>query len=293
MWVRFFCLLVLLACNALHAQDTVTYVYTDPNGTPLAEADAHGNITKTYDYTPYGVVALGTSPNGPGYTGHVNDPETNLVYMQGRYYDPATGRFLSIDPVAPKPSDGFGFNRYNYAKNNPIINIDPDGRTVTCDANSCTIEAHSLAEAAVDYLVVATVYAERAIQNTIGSTPVAHNESQGEPHPLPGGLVGTQDGKTRQQGKRINSGPLAPAHGGTGDSEKDFDKLTGGKASPAPTDKGYPEGTVIGDNGISHRPATDKSGPRIDIPANGDKPSETLHYPTPPPPPPTQPQPQQ
>jgi hypothetical protein len=36
-----------------HAQtDTVTYVYTDPQGTPLAEADAQGNIIARYDYTP-------------------------------------------------------------------------------------------------------------------------------------------------------------------------------------------------------------------------------------------------
>lgn len=42
--------------SSLHAQQqgTVTYVYTGPQGTPLAEADANGNITKTYDYPPYG-----------------------------------------------------------------------------------------------------------------------------------------------------------------------------------------------------------------------------------------------
>lgn len=28
----------------------VTYIYTDPQGTPLAEADASGNITATFDY---------------------------------------------------------------------------------------------------------------------------------------------------------------------------------------------------------------------------------------------------
>ncbi len=107
---------------------TVTYVYTDPQGTPLAEADANGNITATYDYTPYGTTALGTPPSGPGYTGHVNDPETNLVYMQARYYDAATGHFLSVDPSAPSSGNAFNFNRYDYANNNPILNIDPNGR---------------------------------------------------------------------------------------------------------------------------------------------------------------------
>jgi len=128
------CLLLLLSCSALHAQ--VTYVYTDPQGTPLAEADAHGNITATYDYAPYGNQALGTPPNGPGYTGHVNDPDTGLVYMQARYYDPSTGRLLSVDPVQPAAGNSFNFNRYDYANNNRINHTDPDGRCadgVTCD----------------------------------------------------------------------------------------------------------------------------------------------------------------
>ena len=136
----FFCTFTLFVCSALHAQQngTVTYVYTDPQGTPLAEADASGNVTKTFDYTPYGTTALGTSPNGPGYTGHVNDPETNLVYMQGRYYDPASGHFLSVDPTKPAPGNTMAFNRYDYANNNPIVNQDPDGKDCTRSGTTFT-----------------------------------------------------------------------------------------------------------------------------------------------------------
>lgn len=125
-----------MLCHVAHA-GTVTYVYTDPQGTPLAEADASGTIIATYDYAPYGmaVASMSPAPNGPGYTGHVNDPDTGLVYMQARYYDPAVGRFLSVDPVGPSPSSLFHFNRYNYASNNPIVNMDPDGRDDTCMGN--------------------------------------------------------------------------------------------------------------------------------------------------------------
>jgi RHS repeat-associated protein len=120
-------LLMLWLGGVAHA-GTVTYVYTDPQGTPLAEADASGNITATFDYAPYGSQALGTAPNGPGYTGHVNDPDTGLVYMQARYYDPSTGRFLSTDPVTPAAGNLFNFNRYAYANNNSIVNMDADGQ---------------------------------------------------------------------------------------------------------------------------------------------------------------------
>lgn len=122
-----FCYLLVLLSGFAQA-NTVTYVYTDPQGTPLAEADANGNITATFDYTPYGSQALGAPPNGLGYTGQVNDPDTGLVYMQARYYDPAVGRFLSVDPQRPSAGNAFSFDRYAYADNNPIRNIDPNGK---------------------------------------------------------------------------------------------------------------------------------------------------------------------
>ena len=50
--------------------------------------------------------------------------------MQQRYYDPAIGRFLSVDPIASDMQNGWNFNRYNYAANNPYRFIDPDGRSI-------------------------------------------------------------------------------------------------------------------------------------------------------------------
>jgi RHS repeat-associated protein len=121
--------LLLLLHFGLQAQTrTVHLYYTDPEGNVLAETDVHGNIIARYDYRPYGSVVQGPGPNGPGYAGHVNDPETGLSYMQQRYYDPGTGRFLSPDPVPPSSGDLSAFNRYDYVGNNPITRIDPDGR---------------------------------------------------------------------------------------------------------------------------------------------------------------------
>ncbi|HEV7777737.1 MAG TPA: RHS repeat-associated core domain-containing protein, partial [Luteibacter sp.] len=54
----------------VHAEQ-VKYYYTDAQGTVLATTDAQGNIFSTNDYRPYGLLALGQSQDGPGYTGHV------------------------------------------------------------------------------------------------------------------------------------------------------------------------------------------------------------------------------
>lgn len=110
---------------------TTTYIYTDQQGTVVAEANAQGSVTSTFDYSPYGIQALGTPPDGPGYTGHVNDPESDLVYMQARYFDPYSGRFLSVDPDDLDPGDIFKISRYTYANNAPTMLTDPTGREST------------------------------------------------------------------------------------------------------------------------------------------------------------------
>lgn len=110
------------------ATETVTYYYTNQQGTPLATADASGNILTTSDYQPYGSQVLGSTVVGPGYTGHVNDADSGLVYMQARYYDPVIGRFMSTDPNSNMIARVYSFGRYVYANDNPVGNIDPNGK---------------------------------------------------------------------------------------------------------------------------------------------------------------------
>jgi RHS repeat-associated protein len=91
-------------------------------------------------YEAYGGTAAGTVPNGIGFTGHVNDPDTGLVYMQQRYYDPIAARFLSVDPIVTDAETGKAFGRYDYANNNPYGFTDPDGRAgieINCYTYSC------------------------------------------------------------------------------------------------------------------------------------------------------------
>jgi RHS repeat-associated protein len=110
------------------AGETVTYYYTNEQGTPLTTTDGAGALTAASDYRPYGIQALGSAINGPGYTGHVNDVDSGFVYMQARYYDPEIARFVSTDPNVPRDGDTFNFSRYVYGNNNPILDTDPDGR---------------------------------------------------------------------------------------------------------------------------------------------------------------------
>jgi len=137
-WLGALAVGLLAMIGSVHAAEMVTYYYTSPQGTVLATADAAGNVISTADYRPYGAQALGAPVPGPGYTGHVNDVDSGLTYMQARYYDPNSGRFLSVDPEEAGAGDAFAFGRYSYGSLNPIVNIDPDGRQ-SCVPGGCTV----------------------------------------------------------------------------------------------------------------------------------------------------------
>ena len=141
-WILGGLLFALALVAPVQAKRTFTSLLTNAQGTVVAEMDVHGNVTYTAAYRPYGQQQTGTPQAGPGYTGHVNDPDTGLVYMQARYYDPSIGRFLSVDPVGPIAGNIFNFSRYSYTNNNPVNHIDPDGRCPDTDFG-CGVMAES------------------------------------------------------------------------------------------------------------------------------------------------------
>src|SRR5690606_4230756 len=108
--------------------ETVTYQHTDALGSPVATTNSAKTVLQRSEYEPYGFLANRPMQDGPGYTGHITDAATGLVYMQQRYYDPQIGRFLSVDAVRANGANGANFNRYWYATNNPYGSVDTDGR---------------------------------------------------------------------------------------------------------------------------------------------------------------------
>ncbi|MBO9489465.1 hypothetical protein J7384_03725 [Endozoicomonas sp. G2_1] len=107
-----------------------TYVHHDNVGSPVSGTNSSGSIAWRERYTPFGITLDNSSANNDqaGYTGHIKDSDTGLVYMQARYYDPVIGRFYSNDPIGWTPKNPvMSFNRYLYVNNNPYKYTDPDG----------------------------------------------------------------------------------------------------------------------------------------------------------------------
>ncbi|MBN2444093.1 MAG: RHS repeat-associated core domain-containing protein [Spirochaetales bacterium] len=64
---------------------------------------------------------MGDDENRFSYIGRKFDEEINLYYVNARYYDATTGRFINVDPVQD------GWNWYVYANDNPLKFTDPTG----------------------------------------------------------------------------------------------------------------------------------------------------------------------
>ena len=145
-----------VANTSAQTQQVVFFSY-DASGTPLSmtyngqkylyltnlQGDVTGILDTTgvklvsYDYTAYGqcfsisndtelaVTLSGLNPLR--YRGYVLDVETDLYYLQSRYYDPYIGRFLNSD-VFPATGQGvLGNNMFSYCGNNPVNRSDSAG----------------------------------------------------------------------------------------------------------------------------------------------------------------------
>ena len=62
------------------------------------------------------------------YRGYMYDAESGLYYLQSRYYDPETGRFIHSDNAIPSTGESVqGYNLFAYCMNNPINMDDQNG----------------------------------------------------------------------------------------------------------------------------------------------------------------------
>ena len=110
-----------------NASGEVLWALSDHQGSTRLVLDGDGSVVNNITYDAFGNVMIETNDSVNFrflYTGRESDPETGLNYNRGRYYDPTTGRFISIDPIGFAAGDS---NLYRYVGNNPLFYVDPFG----------------------------------------------------------------------------------------------------------------------------------------------------------------------
>ena len=98
--------------------------------------DEDGNEKASYVYNAWGnILEEKGEPilrrlNPLRYRGYVYDEDTTLYYLQTRYYDPTTGRFINADDTAYIGATGtvLSVNIFTYCENNAIMFTDYNGQ---------------------------------------------------------------------------------------------------------------------------------------------------------------------
>ena len=109
------------------------YIETDHLGSIVRAYDYVGNTKFSASYDAWGNQTISTNAIinlTRGYCGHEHWNQFGLIDMNGRFYDPLLGRFLSPDPYVQMPENPQNFNRYAYCLNNPLKYTDPSGEWI-------------------------------------------------------------------------------------------------------------------------------------------------------------------
>jgi RHS repeat-associated protein len=124
------------------------WVVSDQIGSGVVVVDETGFRVRHRVYEPFGAVAeeagAGSGPGRRIFAGHAFQPESGLYFMNARWFDAESGRFLSPDPIFDMASPQ-AHNAYSYAGNNPVSAGDPSGAFCTPILGTCFGSTVSLA----------------------------------------------------------------------------------------------------------------------------------------------------
>ena len=110
---------------------TTYYYVLNLQGDVVKLVTASGTEAASYAYDAWGNLLSATGgmayTNPLRYRGYYHDAETRFYYLQSRYYDPATRRFINADVYASTGQGFVGTNMFAYCNNNPAIFVDNGG----------------------------------------------------------------------------------------------------------------------------------------------------------------------
>jgi len=108
---------------------TLTLIYGDHLGSASLTTNISGTKVSEMRYYPFGETrySSGNTATSKRFTSQEEQVGIGLYDYGARFYDPILGRFISADSIVPKAGNPQSLNRYSYARNAPMMRIDPSG----------------------------------------------------------------------------------------------------------------------------------------------------------------------
>jgi RHS repeat-associated protein len=172
--------------------ETPTYIHHDQLGSTRLLTNATGEAVGKFTYGAYGKLeaSSGTATTPLGFAGQYTDPQTGMEYLRARFYDPATGQFMSRDPI-----EALTGQPYSYALDSPLNLVDPGGlageEAVAAAGGTClgTVEVPIVGEVAcaaagaagLTYGAVTLAEALSGDEESSEGVPAESNASETEP----------------------------------------------------------------------------------------------------------------
>lgn len=126
---------------------TTTFYTGDGLGSTTDLTNEAGAVTDSYTYDVFGAQRshIGSSTNYWQFTGEQSDgvlnPNDSFQYLRARYYDTATGRFMSRDTFPAQRTQPQTLNQFAYVMNNPTTLVDPTGLNSELNHGSVGVDA--------------------------------------------------------------------------------------------------------------------------------------------------------
>lgn len=113
--------------------NNIYYYHKNVLGDIIGILDSNYNELVTYEYDSFGNIVSMTDNINLGtinpfrYRSYYYDEEIDLYYLNSRYYNPETGRFINADKVLIANKNIVSSNLFQYVSNNYIIFFDKIG----------------------------------------------------------------------------------------------------------------------------------------------------------------------
>ena len=133
---------------------TFYYYVKNLQGDVTQIRDENNNLIASYVYDAWGKVLSVTenntnnigAKNAIRYRGYYYDAESNLYYLNARYYDPQIKRFINPDAILGANGGLVGYNMYAYCNNDPVDYSDLSGNRMVLRPEDAIVKTNDKVE---------------------------------------------------------------------------------------------------------------------------------------------------